>query len=290
VTLRILEATYGSGDCGADVTAQLEALVRNGRLNFTVSNSMFGDPCPNQVKTLHITYQLPGDYSEYTHEVPEHRVVWLPNTGSKNVGIFYTNLSVPSKYLTRVLRQLEKARNVDIITCPWHPIHDNPFPELDWFYHVPHHLTILLQILKLLHTAQDIGSYEYVFFLEHDVLYPEEYFDIEPFDEDVLSNINYIGLNEKGFQPKHWDHQPLHQLTMRLPAAIDHFTSLLPIALTVGNVVLEPNGRTWATRRSPQPAVHINHGNHFTSHFSIYSDDEIEEHHPYWGASASWWK
>ena len=29
--------------------------------------------------------------------------------------------------------------------------------------------------------------------------------------------------------------------------------------------------------------MHINHGSHFTSHFEIYSRNEIEESHPYWG-------
>ena len=214
----------------------------------------------------------------------------LPNTGTANIGIFYTNLSVPSKYLSRVLSQLDKARNVDILTCPWHPIQDNPFPELEWFYRVPAHLTITLQILKLLHTAQEIRPYEYVFFLEHDVLYPEGYFDIEPFSEDVLLNTNYIGLSENGFQSQRpHGQQPLHQLVMKVPAAIEHFTSRLPKALTQGGIELEPYGRPWATRRSAEPAVHINHGKHFTSHFNIYSRDEIEQSHPYWGSAASWW-
>jgi Sec-independent protein translocase protein TatA len=288
-TLRILEATYGSGEDVVDVTAQLQALVRNGRLYFTVSNDLFSDPCLGKLKTLRFTYQLPGDDRRYAHEADEHRIVLLPRTGTKNVGIFYTNQSVPPKYLSRVLKQLEKAQNVDILTCPWYPIQDNPFPELEWFYHVPHHLTITLQILKLLHTAREVGSYEYVFFLEHDVLYPEGYFDIDPFSEDVLSNTNYIGLCEDGFQPNRAGQEALHQLAMKLPAAIEHFTSCLPQALTLGGTELEPNGRLWATRRSAEPAVHINHGSHFTSHFEIYSRDEIEKSHPYWGAAASWW-
>jgi len=288
-TLRILEATYGSGEDVVDVTAQLQALVRNGRLYFTVSNDLFSDPCLGKLKTLRFTYQLSGDDRRYAHEADEHRIVLLPRTGTKNVGIFYTNQSVPPKYLSRVLKQLEKARNVDILTSPWYPIQDNPFPELEWFYHVPHHLTITLQILKLLHTAREVGSYEYVFFLEHDVLYPEGYFDIDPFSEDVLSNTNYIGLCEDGFQPNRAGHEPLHQLAMKLPAAIEHFTSCLPQALTLGGTVLEPNGRLWATRRSAEPAVHINHGSHFTSHFEIYSRDEIEKSYPYWGTAASWW-
>jgi len=147
-----------------------------------------------------------------------------------------------------------------------------------------------LQVLKLLLTAQELGRYEYVFFLEHDVLYPEGYFDIEPFSEDVLSNTNYIGLCEGGFQARRPHHQqPLHQLVMRLPAAIEHFTSCIPHALTRGSIELEPYGRTWTMRESGTPAVHINHGRHFTSHFTLYSHDEMENCHPYWGPAVSWW-
>ena len=287
--MKVLDATFGHGNDVVDVTTRLQSLVRNRHLLLTVSNTLFGDPCPGRVKTLRFTYELSGDGRKYSHEAEEHEIVFVPRSGNKNVGIFYTNLSISPKYLQRVLEQLARARNVDIFTCPWSPIPDNPFPELDWFYPVPHHLTITLQILKLLHTVDRLGGYEYVFFLEHDVLYPEQYFEIEPFTEDVLSNINYIGLSEKGFQPNHWNHEPLHQLAMRLPPAIEHFTSCLPELLTRGTLPLEPSGRTWTTRRSTEPAVHINHGNHWTSHFTIYSDDQIEKSHPYWGSAASWW-
>jgi hypothetical protein len=79
--LEILEAVYGAGDCGVDVTARLQELVRKGWLLFAVSNGLFGDPCPNQAKTLRFTYRLPGDDRRYTVEVPEHRLVPLPDPG-----------------------------------------------------------------------------------------------------------------------------------------------------------------------------------------------------------------
>ena len=78
-TLRILEAVYGAGDSVVDVTAQLQELVHKGGLLFTVSNGLFGDPCPNQLKTLRFTYQLPGDDRQYTEQVPEHQFVSLPD-------------------------------------------------------------------------------------------------------------------------------------------------------------------------------------------------------------------
>lgn len=286
----VVKATWGSGDCQKDVTKRVQKLVRGGRLIFAASTETLSDPCFSRTKTLKMTYVLAGSDIEHTIEVKESGLVVEPVTGTKNVGIFYTNLSVPEKYLHRVLTQLEKSSDkVDIITCPWMPIADNPFPELSWPYHISNHLTITLQILKLLYIAQEAGRYEYVFFLEHDVLYPEGYFDIEPFDVDVLSNTNYIGLSEEGFQLKHLAHQPLHQLVMRLPAAIDHFESRLSTAMIHGNIILEPNGRSWQKRQSSVPAVHINHGKHFTSHFSIYSDKVVAKSHPYWGMASYWW-
>ncbi len=288
-SLNVIEATYGRGNEVVDVTATLQDLVRNGRLFLKVSNTYFSDPCAGKLKTLAVTYELAGHDRQYHHAVDEHRILALPVSFRESIGILYTNSSFPPVYLGRVLGQLEKATTVDILTCPWRPIPGNPFVELNWPIHVSSHLTIALQILKLLHTAQQIGNYEYVFFLEHDVLYPEGYFDIEPFTEDVLCNTNYIGLSEAGFQPERAGQDPLHQLVMRLPVAIEHFTALIPTLLTRGSAPLEPFGRSWKTRQSAEPAVHINHGQHFTSHHRIYSGKRVVAEHPYWGPASSWW-
>ena len=75
----IVEATYGSGDDVVDVTARLQDLVRNGHLHITVSNTLFGDPCPNRLKTLRFTYELSGNDQQYRYQVEEHQNVFLPN-------------------------------------------------------------------------------------------------------------------------------------------------------------------------------------------------------------------
>jgi hypothetical protein len=289
--VKIHWATYGRDDDGIDVTPRLQSLVENNRLSFTVSYKLFGDPVPGRSKTLRFEYELPGDEGRHVYEAHDDRIVVIPNTRTKNIGIFYTAQIIDQKYFRRVLDQLALADNVDIITCSWQPIEDNPFPELGWPYHTRLHLTLVLQILKLLHHARELGPYEYVFFLEDDVLYPESYFDIEPFDEDAVLNTNYIGLFAKGFQRATLHRQqPLHQVVMKLPAAIDHFTSRLAQALTVGVVEVEPYERPWATRASLHPAVHINHGRNFTSHFNIYSKEDIWPDDPYWGNASDWWE
>jgi hypothetical protein len=290
ISLEIVQATYGAGDCQLDVTERLQRLVKNGNLSLVVENAHFTDPCPNMVKSLRVAYQLHGSARIHFQEVPEHDVFIAPLRGGDRVGIFYTNNPGSPKYLDRVLQQLKRAAgNVDVLTCPWHPIASNPFPELSWPYHVGGHSTMYLQILKLLYTAQAIGQYKYVFFLEHDVLYPEGYFDIEPFSEDVLENTNYIGLCEEGFQPKHADLKPLYQLAMSIPAAIEHFTASLRGSFIGNHVANEPVGRTRKTRSSSEPAVHINYGTHFTSYYTTFSKKVVEESHPYWGAAADWW-
>jgi hypothetical protein len=287
--LRVIEATYGDGTDVVDVTERLQRLVNNGYLFLWVSNDLFGDPCVNRVKTLRLVYEVPESDATYYHEVEEHNPLLLPDTGTSKIGILYTNNSIPSKYLNRVLGQLKKASgDVDIITCPWRPIEGNPFPELAWFYHVPSYLTLTLQILKLLVTAQELGRYEYVFFLEHDVLYPEDHFDIEPSSEDVLWNTNYIGLCAEGFQTLPPDLHSLFLVTMRLPAAIDHFTSSIRRLLTGSFISIEPHG-PWASRESPEPVVHINHGNHLSGYFDRFSNAGSAKSHPYWGSAASWW-
>lgn len=284
-------ATYGRDDEGIDVTPRLQALVRDDRLSFTVSSKLFGDPAPGKWKTLRFEYELRGDDRRHVHEAEDERIVMIPNTRTKSIGIFYTSQVVDPKYFKRVLGQLALAENVDIITCSWQPIEDNPFPEVGWPYHMRIHLTLVLQILKLLHHARELGPYEYVFFLEDDVLYPEGYFDIEPFAEDTLLNMNYMGLFERGFQQATSHPQrPLHQMVMKLPAAIDHFTLRLSRALTVGVVEVEPYERSWATRQSLHPAIHINHGRNFTSHFNTYSKEEVVPWLPYWGNAADWWE
>jgi hypothetical protein len=52
----VVGADYGAGRNFVDVTNQVRSMVRNGSLNFRVSNDAFrvGDPAPNQVKTLRL--------------------------------------------------------------------------------------------------------------------------------------------------------------------------------------------------------------------------------------------
>ena len=54
-----------------DVTEQVQAFVRDGRLRFVVSNALFTDPSPNAVKTLSISYTQPSESPPYHLELQE---------------------------------------------------------------------------------------------------------------------------------------------------------------------------------------------------------------------------
>jgi hypothetical protein len=59
--LRIDRATYGSGGRSADVTSRLNSQIRGDQLNLPVnSDTMGGDPAPNQAKTLTVQYAQNG--------------------------------------------------------------------------------------------------------------------------------------------------------------------------------------------------------------------------------------
>jgi len=67
--LAIKKAQYGAGGQWADVTGMLVAAVSNNSLSIEASNGLAGDPAPNVVKELRVTYSLGGE--EHSAVVPE---------------------------------------------------------------------------------------------------------------------------------------------------------------------------------------------------------------------------
>jgi len=269
----IHKATYG----GKDVKSILDSKITNGTLKVKVSNDIFGDPRPGLFKYLEI------ETSVGSKKVPENTYLSMPDTKNEKLGIFYTNNNV-DRVVSQSLKSLEKFENVDILTCVWKPIINNKFYETQALTKSSNHLNIIIQILQLLYVAKQTGSYKYVSFLEHDVLYPDGYFDYPDFDNGVNTNMNYMGICDRGFQKKTADHEPLHQMTMVFNQAVDHFENSFKEAIRNGSVLLEPgnNRQKWVCRN---PAIHVNHGKHFTSHYTIYSR-ETYSLDPYWGESS----
>jgi hypothetical protein len=274
----IIKATYGD----QDVTEVVKKYIKNDKLYIKASNDVFGDLNPGVVKTLVVK----SDKGEFS--VKEGGYIKLPKSSIKKLGIFYTNNNI-DKVVKESLNNLVKFNNVaDILTCSWYPIEGNPFFEISAMTRSSNHLNIVIQILQLLYSAKESGQYEYVSFLEHDVLYPDGYFDFPDFNYgEVLTNMNYKGICPNGWQIKNANHEPLHQMTMRFDYAIHHFEKMLNLAIAQGGVLVEPQDAKRIQWNCINPAVHINHGKNFTSHYSIYSKEThlIDD---YWGKFENW--
>ena len=208
----------------------------------------------------------------------------------RNLGIFYSNNNNPNTYSTIKLSldsiKYASDNKADIITCVWNKIEGNPFKELIAWTQTTSHLNQVLQIMQCLYYAREQNEYKYVSFLEHDVLYPVGYFDHPEFKRgEVMTNMNYGGMINQGFQKRKeiYNDEPFHQMTMRFDDAIKHCEHILVNALVTNDGLIESNRHKRLTWRSASESIHVNHGAHFTSHFTIYDTENIKTAHPYWG-------
>jgi hypothetical protein len=285
--LTIKKATYGGVDC----TQQIQSRINGNKLIVRSSNDIIGDTQPGVVKYLEIEIEYEDIVSN--HEIKEHDLFIFPKSKNNRLGIFYSNNNTPSIYpaIQASLQSIQKAAGgkADILTCMWQHESKNPFPEFIAWTQTTSHLNQLLQVMQLLYQAKEINNYEYVSFLEHDVLYPEGYFDFPDFgDGIVMTNMNYMGINADGFQPLGQRDEPFHQMTMRFDEAIRHCESILANALIRNSGLIEPQNLIRKQWNCINPSIHINHGKHFTSHFNVYTKS-IFNHHEYWGEHKNIW-
>lgn len=278
--MEIIKATYGGKEC----TEEVKRKVVNGKLILRADNGIIGDPSVGVFKKLIINAEIDGEKIEYQYD--EGTLVSLPKPKTDRLGIFYSN-NINEKIYPSIrasLKSIQKAAEgkADILTCMWRYEVENPFYQCIAWTQTSSHLNQILQVLQLLYTARESGNYKYVSFLEHDLIYAEGYFDYPEFEEGVLANMNYIGMNKDGFQPLGQRDKPTSQLTMRFTDAIQHFESLLPNALVRNSGLLEPQ-IPMIEWNAENPNVHINHGSHFTSHYNVYKKTDLFQTHPYWG-------
>lgn len=276
--MNISEATYGGVDC----TAQIIAKIKDNRLIVRATNDIIGDPTVGKLKSLVIT--IDGQ----TFSVKEGELLVYPSTNNDKLGIFYSNNHNPNIYpaIRASLKSIKTASEgkADILTCMWNHEPENPFMEYIAWTKTGSHLNQLLQIMQLLYAAKQIHDYKYVSFLEHDVLYPEGYFDYPDFPKGtVITNMNYGGINREGWQTRGQDDEPFHQMTMHFDDAIAHCESILANALVTNSGMIEPQTIPRKQWMSKNRAIHINHGSHFTSHYNVYRKDNVSSIDPYWG-------
>jgi hypothetical protein len=278
----ITKATYGGVDC----TNIIQSKVSGDRLILRSSNDLIGDTMPGVVKYLEIEGELGGNL--FSESVREGTLLTLPRTKHNKLGIFYSNNNNPSIWpaIYKSLDTIKTAADgkADIVSCMWNPMPDNPFHQISSWYQSQSHLNQLLQIMQCLYSAKEMHDYEYVSFLEHDVMYAEGYFDFNDFESGkVLTNMNYGGINKDGWQHRGQSDEPFHQMTMRFDDAIKHCESILPNALRTNSGMIETQTMRRTQWEAPNQSIHINHGVHFTSHNSIYRKDNLYTEHPYWG-------
>jgi len=280
--LVINRATYGGQDC----TELIKSHVKDNKLVIRSSNNLIGDVMPGVVKYLQITGKYEGE--PFSIDVKEGNLLTLPKTKVNRLGIFYSNNNNHAIWpaIYKSLDTIKEAADgkADIVTCMWNPMPDNPFHQLQSWYTSQSHLNQLLQIMQCLFAAKEMAKYEYVSFLEHDVMYPKGYFDYPEFESgEVYTNMNYGGINREGWQLRGQDDEPFHQMTMRFDDAIQHCLDILPNALRTNSGMIETQTMKRKQWRCDNEAIHINHGVHFTSHNSIYRKDNTYTTHPYWG-------
>lgn len=279
--MKIISATYG----GVPITDLIKAKISGDKLLLKVNNDIIGDPKAGTLKYLEIEYEHQGEI--LTESYKENTICSLPKSKTNKLGIFYSNNNNPTIYQTidKSLECIKKAseNKADILTCVWKSIKNNPFAEIISWYQSQSHLNQLLQIMQCLYTAREMGKYDYVSFLEHDVLYPEGYFDYPDFESgQIWTNMNFIGVNKDGWQPLGQKDEPFHQMTMRFDDAINHCERIIGNALIRNSGMIEPQDIVRKQWMAVNPAVHVNHGHHFTSHYSIYKKADSTMN-SYWG-------
>jgi hypothetical protein len=278
--MNITKATYGGVDC----TEIIISKIKNNILIIRSDNSIIGDTSPGIIKYLEIEGIYNGN--KFNEKVKEGEFLIIPKSTNKRLGIWYSNDTTNHPAVKKSLESIEIAsqNKADIITCVWNKIENNPFHEIISWNKNSSHLNQLLQILQCIFTAKTIGTYDYVSFLEHDVMYGEGYFTFPEFERgEILTNMNYGGINPSGWQKRKQNDEPMHQMTMRIEDALEHFLNILNNALVTNSGLIENQYLIRKQWNCKNESIHINHGSHFTSHFTIYDTENLYYDHKYWG-------
>ena len=216
------------------------------------------------------------------------------------LGCWYSDNSLDPKILGSSLGSIARAKGsagraeVEVRTCTWRAVAGSPFPGYTTHFRLPVLLGIALQILRIVYEEERAARiYDALVFLEHDVLYPHDYFDrvAEAFEAgdsvQGVSNLDYMGLNETGWVQVHTRHEPMHQLSLRYDFGRAHLEAVLRSCILAGSALLEPADKSGFVRLpfvGERPSVHVNHSRHFTTHYKIYEPDSGGlTVHPYWG-------
>jgi len=221
------------------------------------------------------------------------------------VGVLCTTNNINPLLLATVLSQIKKAvdyadqeGNVDVnvVTVSWKEITDNPFRGYITPFNNMGHLNYVLQLKQaLVNEEADI-----ICILEHDVLYPYNYFDniFKNWDYSKygICDNNYIGMNETGYCNVKERHQPFSLMSMaksfledQLSRKVDECIKNIGSSSPFGWCYLEPDDKSVFVQlpfTDNLPVIHVNtnhlggygtgsqgKNHHFTSHCEVCYDD-----------------
>lgn len=227
------------------------------------------------------------------------------------LGVWYSNNAAPATLMAHSLETIRIAKesatrhDVEVTTCSWGPVGTNPFPWVAAKRTAkPGHATILEQQQQCVDLAGEF-DWQVICFLEHDTLYPADYFDRignafagTEGETLVVSNLDYEGLNKTGWLAVKERHEPLHQLSLWRPFAEWNFQRAHADCDRQGWCYLEPQGdrSNWvrlppsAGQRVSMPAIHVNFDGRFTSHGEVCYDPVAKSTvHPHWGKFEQYW-
>lgn len=246
--------------------------------NLLVGHRELGVDALPQIRD-HFGQRLPAGVFEQMVAQAEKAQPWGVPADRKRLkllGVWYTNSQAPTALLERSLRAIQRAvqetmhHDVKVATSAWRPVASNPFPcALGKPNAAPGHASIIAQIRAAMGLAGDY-QWDGLVFLEHDCLYPPDYFDrmgnALASGAPVASNLDYIGLNSTGWLTVRERHEPLHQLSMRRDVALANLARAEEDCKRQGWALLEPDSGEGADRsawaRLPveglAPAVHVN--------------------------------
>lgn len=223
----------------------------------------------------------------------------------KILALFYTNNKVKPVVLEAVATNILNAarfanlaggKTVHLAVSSWQRV---PGWKGGLQYISPYrfggHLNICMQVLKVLYEHSGDG-FDYVAFLEHDVLYAPNYFErlagAAKEGAQLVVNHHYIGLNAAGFQRPAPVADCLSQMMMAYPLALFNFERAMRDCALKGNCYLEPSfdvpTALVPVGEGDTPNVHINMNmtntnHHLTNHYDLYEKEPFTRDHPLWG-------
>jgi hypothetical protein len=171
----------------------------------------------------------------------------------KILGAWYTNNAAPDRLMNASLQAIKQARDqtihqdVLVTTASWNPVPNNPFACTVGKPDAPAgHASIIASIRRCIRQADEAGyAWEALCFLEHDVLYPADYFErmgrALAEGSDIVVNLDYEGLNGSGWLRTVNRHEPMHQMCMTRETALANLERAEDECRRNGGCLLEPD-------------------------------------------------